>query len=85
MYTTYSICFHNDTKQVEVKQITQDTPCEKVQIIGTSSMYNGYREMPEWIQRKVSVLRFVGVDQDVDGVGRMLNKDRFWIYDGRES
>ena len=48
-------------------------------------MYNGYREMPEWIQRKVSVLRFVGVNQDVDGVGRMLNKDRFWIYDGRES
>ena len=72
MYTAYRVCFDSDVEQIEV--VNMQTLAH--------SVYANNKQLPEWIQKKVAVLQFVGTDQDVEGVGRMLNKNNYWVHDG---
>ena len=45
--------------------------------------YDSVDELPEWIQRKLSVLNMLKVKppmQAVSDVGRRIDEDTFWIY-----
>lgn len=37
-------------------------------------------DIPEWIQRKIAVLMMVSPSEFVEGVGRRISSDTFWIY-----
>ena len=48
-------------------------------------------EIPEWIQRRLAVLMMVAPTEFVEGIGRRISENIFWIYfeenhdTGRES
>jgi hypothetical protein len=45
--------------------------------------YDSVDELPEWIQRKLSVLNMLKVKppmQAVSDVGRRIDEDTFWVY-----
>tara|TARA_E500000318_G_C3491101_1_gene184390 strand:+ start:368 stop:544 length:177 start_codon:yes stop_codon:yes gene_type:complete len=46
-------------------------------------VYDSVDELPEWIQRKLSVLNMLKVKppmRTIDGIGRRIDEDTFWVY-----
>jgi len=78
MYTAYRVCFDSDTKQIDVLNMQTLE----------HQLYNESEQIPEWMQRKIAVLRFMGskvIGEDIEGVGCALSPDKYWLYDGKES
>ena len=48
-------------------------------------MYASVAELPKWAQERVAVLMLCDPTpptQDVDGVGRRIDRDVYWVYRG---
>ena len=51
--------------------------------VAVEGAYDSVDELPEWIQRKLSVLNMLKVKppmQAVSDVGRRIDEDTFWVY-----
>lgn len=49
------------------------------------SFYSSVDEMPKWVQDRIAVLMLLDPDkqnQEVENVGRRINKDIFWVFKG---
>ena len=82
MYTPYRVCYHEDTNRIEVAKVSEKAAPEIV------IDYYGYEQLPEWIQRKLSVLQLIAVEEygeDIEGVGCVLDKGTYWVYDSQDT
>jgi hypothetical protein len=46
-------------------------------------VYDSVDELPEWMQRKLAILNMFRVAppmRTVEGIGRRIDKDTFWVY-----
>ena len=46
-------------------------------------VYDSVDELPEWMQRKLAILNMLRVAspmRTVDGIGKRIDKDTFWVY-----
>jgi len=46
-------------------------------------VYDSVHELPQWVQEKLSVLMVLDptkINHNIDGVGRRINKDIFWVF-----
>jgi hypothetical protein len=49
--------------------------------------YDSVDNLPEWVQNQVAVLMILDVDKknnDIEGVGKRISKNVFWIYKKEE-
>lgn len=74
----YRVVIHPSTNSVSVS-------CFGMEGVDTAieGAYDSVDKLPKWIQRKVAVLNMLRVKppmRTVDGVGRRIDKDTFWIY-----
>ena len=70
--------------------VDQDTGYVKVACIGLESVdaivdgnYSGINELPDWMQEKLtllSMLSHVPPTEPVEGVGRRINADIYWVF-----
>lgn len=74
----YRVVIHPNTKSVLVTCFGM----EGVDV-AVEGAYDSVDELPEWIQRKLSVLNMLKVKppmQAVSDVGRRIDEDTFWVY-----
>jgi len=74
----YRVVVYPNTKSVLVS-------CFGMEGVDTAieGAYDSVDELPEWIQRKLSVLNMLKVKppmQAVSDVGRRIDEDTFWVY-----
>jgi len=82
MYKPYRVCYHEDTNRIEVSKVSEKASPEIV------VDYYSYEELPEWIQRKLSVLRLLAIEEfgeDIENVGCVLDENTYWVYDVRDA
>ena len=70
--------------------VDQDTGYVKVACIGLESVdaivdgnYSGINELPDWMQEKITLLSMlspVPPTEPVEGVGRRINADIYWVF-----
>lgn len=76
----YRVSIDNTTKQVEVVCIGMDSVDSEAE-----GIYSSVDELPEWAQERVAVLMLCDPTpptQDVEGVGRRIDRDVYWVYRG---
>jgi hypothetical protein len=70
--------------------VDQDTGYVKVACIGLEKVdaivdgnYSGINELPDWMQEKITLLSMlspVPPTEPVEGVGRRINADIYWVF-----
>ena len=45
-----------------------------------SGNYDTFESLPDSIQSKLSVLRILEDEDEIDGIGKRLNSESYWIY-----
>jgi hypothetical protein len=76
----YRVSIDNTTKQVEVVCIGMDSVDSEAE-----GVYSSVDELPEWAQERVAVLMLCDPTpptQEVEGVGRRIDRDVYWVYRG---
>ena len=76
--TTYRVSICDTTKRVEVICFGIGSLANTV-----TGRYASEQQLPEWLQRKLSVLRILSDPppiEDIENVGRRLGPTLFWIY-----
>ena len=84
MYTINRVHYDSTTNTIKVLEVGSKSvdPVEE-------KVFGSERELPDWIQRKLAVLRVLEVDQlkyggvapdDVKDVGCRLDESTYWVY-----
>ena len=76
----YRVSIDNTTSQGEGECIGMDSVDSEAE-----GIYSSVDEVPEWAQERVAVLMLCDPTpptQDVNGVGRRIDRDIYWVYRG---